>query len=96
MICPECGTRLPEGSTKCHFCGTEISLKTETSVIDKFIALFTVWAFFIAVSIWFYTILDGVSQRSNISIIGGILVTGFYVAISPWTIKTIIDPILKK
>jgi hypothetical protein len=21
MICPECGTRLSEGDTKCHFCG---------------------------------------------------------------------------
>jgi hypothetical protein len=21
MICPECGTRLPEGKTECHFCG---------------------------------------------------------------------------
>ena len=25
MICPNCGTRLPEGSTCCHFCGFTVA-----------------------------------------------------------------------
>jgi hypothetical protein len=100
MICPECGTRLPVGCTKCHFCGNEISLSIETSLVDKFIALFTLWAFFVAVTIMFYTMLEGVGDsntlRGIVSMVGAIFITFFYWLISSWAIKRLIDPILNK
>jgi|WetSurMetagenome_2_1015567.scaffolds.fasta_scaffold1445585_1 hypothetical protein len=43
MICPNCGTRLPEGSTRCHFCGylpPQERTLAETCIIV--VALFTV------------------------------------------------------
>lgn len=36
MICPECGTRLSEGKTRCHFCGhIQTKNKSETLVTKE-------------------------------------------------------------
>jgi uncharacterized protein (DUF983 family) len=51
MICPNCGTRLPEGSTRCHFCGFEIHsrpTRAETGIVVVSLA-----AVMIAVSLFF-------------------------------------------
>jgi hypothetical protein len=100
MICPECGTRLAIGVTKCHFCGNEICSPIGTSFIDKFVALFTVFAFIMAVTVLFYTATEDVEAsgtlRTIVSFLGAIFLTYLYLRWSPGLINNIIDPLLKK
>ncbi|MHB8164874.1 MAG: hypothetical protein ACYDDV_11150 [Methanoregula sp.] len=97
MICSECGTRLPKGMTKCHFCGNSLSVTNETSFIDKFVALFTLLAVFIAIIVFFYSYTEGISSdvtlRAVTSIVVGAVLTCFYWLMSPLMIKTLIDPL---
>jgi len=99
MICPECGTRLPAGVTKCHFCGYEIIPTITTSFIEKFIALFTFIALLIAAIVMFYTFYQG--QKSEIvrvvaSLFSAIILISIYWLVSPLAIKYLIDPLNKK
>lgn len=99
MICPECGTRLPVGISKCHFCGNEISPAKETSFIDKFIALFTFMALFVAAVVMFYTFYQGQKSydvRVVASLVSASLLILIYWLVSPFAIKYLIDPIIKK
>jgi len=66
MICPHCGTRIPQEVNKCHFCGydftktngnkpsnMENSNVDKPRFLDKFIALFALLAVFISLTIYF-------------------------------------------
>ena len=95
MICPECGTRLPIEASKCHFCGNEIHPAITTSFIDKFIALFTIFACILAVTVLLYTATEDVKAsgtlRAIVSFIGAVVLTSLYLRWSPELIKKIID-----
>jgi hypothetical protein len=96
MICPECGTRLPKNTIKCHFCGSDVTPAKLTNFVDKFIALFTLIAFCITISLFFFTISDGgnldIGGRVLVGTILGLLFTYLYWKISPCMIKRWIDP----
>jgi len=104
MICPECGTRLPPNSNKCHFCGNDIFYrnetlcKTETTFLDKFVAVFTVLALIFAISAFFYTYLAefGNPLRAIGSLVFGFLAGISYILLGPILVKNLIDPILKR
>lgn len=103
MICPKCGTRLPPKITKCHFCGNEvfcenaIVCRNEITYTDKFIALFTVLALSIAISAFFYTYLAEFENpnRAMGSLFFGFLAGLFYLVISSYLVRHLIDPMLK-
>ena len=94
MICPDCGTRLPVGITKCHFCGNEITPAKEGRVpnfVDKFVALFTLLAVFLTLITIFYLFNVDKNDRLGISIAEAVIVTAIYWVISPLAIKYLID-----
>ena len=98
MICPNCGTRLPIGIVKCHFCGIKVTRARMTDFTDKFVALFTLMAFFVSVVILFYTIWGNVGDmgtRAIISMIIGLGITYLYWKFSPCMVKVFIDSKIK-
>jgi hypothetical protein len=98
MICSRCGTRLPIGSKKCHFCGSEIPSDTETNFVNKFTALFTFWAIFLSVFFLFYTINSEIQlfpskiENAMMSLVDGIVITGGYWLLSSKMIEFVINP----
>jgi hypothetical protein len=111
MICPNCGTRIVSGLTKCHFCGyilpseeiSDIDLKKQELSLNKFIALFTIFAFAIAAAAIFNSIFgtfvcsatpEGPANLAIIwifTILFGFIIAAVYLALTPWFIKNIID-----
>jgi len=100
MLCPECGIRLPAHIRKCHFCGAEITNFVDNSkFIDKFVALFTLLALFVALIVFFNGYVEGTGKelvpnamvRAVIAIVIAALLTFFYWLISPLMIRTLID-----
>jgi len=88
MICPNCGTRLPEGSMRCHFCGYEIHLRQENLRADTYIVIFTLAAVLLAVSILLFVVTGRLEIdpriRAIICLIAGAFVTWVYWKISSW------------
>lgn len=98
MICPNCGTRLPLGIVKCHFCGTKVTLASMTNFVDKFVALFTLMAFFISTVILFYTLWGDVGDmgtRAIVSAIIGLVMMILYWKASPCMVRVFIDSKIK-
>lgn len=102
MICSECGTRLPCGKTKCHFCSHQNSNNhsgEKSSYVDKFMAVFALWAFFVATLVYFNgyvndygsTLVPDVTIRAMISVGIAGLITFFFWLLSPLMIKFFID-----
>jgi len=100
MICPNCGTRLPVGITKCHFCGNEIIPAEETNFVHKFVALFTLMVIFLALVALFYSYDEGIISdniiRLFVSTLEGGLITCVYWLLTPLMMKTLIDPLKLK
>jgi len=102
MICSECGTRLPAGETKCHFCGhqnTDAQSPNNSSYVDKFMAVFALWAFFVALLVYFNgyvneygsILVPNVTIRAMISVVIAGLITFFFWLLNSLMIKFLID-----
>jgi hypothetical protein len=98
MLCQECGTRLPESATKCHFCGCKTFVETEVNFVHKLTSLFTLWVVFLTVFLLFYTINSEIElfptkiENAILGLIDGIVITGGYWLLSPKMIEIMLDP----
>jgi hypothetical protein len=54
MICPNCGTRLPEGSTRCHLCG--YLPPQETTLAEACIIVIALFAVMLAISLLLFVV----------------------------------------
>jgi len=93
MICPNCGTRLPEGSTRCHFCGFEASprpTRAETGIVVVSLA-----AVMIAVSLFFVVLTadSGLDLRFRVTVC---FVIGAVAAWCYWKVSRWVSPRLAR
>jgi len=77
MICPNCGTRLPEGSTRCHLCG--FLLPQETTFAEACIIVIALFALMLAISLLLFVVTGTVEidhrLRAVLCLIGGAAAT---------------------
>jgi len=93
MICPNCGTRLPEGSTRCHLCGFETHprpTRAETGIVIVSLA-----AVMIAVSLFFVVLTAGADIDLRFRVIG-CFVIGAIAALGYWKISQWVNPRLAR
>mgnify|MGYP001214870866 CR=1 FL=1 len=93
MICPNCGTRLPEGRTRCHLCGFEASprpTRAETGIVVVSLA-----AVMIAVGLFFVflTADAGIDLRLRVTACFAI---GAVAALGYWKISRWVNPRLAR
>ena len=62
MICPNCGTRLPEGDTRCHLCG--FLLPQETTFAEACIIIIALFALMLAISLLLFVVTGTDGDRS--------------------------------
>ena len=86
MICPNCGTRLPEGSTRCHLCGFSISFPPTPG--ETAIVVLTLAAVMIAVSLLLMFLTSALevdlTLRFVVCFVIGAIVTWGYWKASRW------------
>jgi len=91
MICPNCGTRLPEDSTRCHFCGYVI--QQENNRANSYIVIFTLAVVLLAVSLLLFVVTGKIKidtrLRAILCLIAGVVVTWIYWKISSWMTRRI-------
>lgn len=93
MICPNCGTRLPEGSTRCHFCGFIVSARQtpgETAII-----VVTLAAVMIAVSLLLVVLTSAMEIDPRLRVVG-CFVIGAIVAWGYWKASRWANPRLAR
>ena len=56
MICPNCGTRLPEGSTRCHLCGRVMIPPQEATPAETCIIVIALCAVLLAISFLLFVV----------------------------------------
>lgn len=56
MICPNCGTRLPEGSTRCHLCGRVMIPPSEATPAEACIIVIALCAVLLAISFLLFVV----------------------------------------
>lgn len=87
MICPNCGTRLPEGSTRCHFCGYTASARPTSA--ETAIVVVSLAAVLIAVSLLLVVVTEALEisplLRVSVCFVIGAVVTIVYWKIIRWT-----------
>ena len=93
MICPNCGTRLPEGSTRCHFCGFIFSARPTTGEIA--IIVVTLAAVMIAVSLLLVVLTAAMEIDYRLRVIG-CFVIGAIVALGYWKASRWANPRLAR
>jgi len=111
MICPNCGTRVGSGLTKCHFCryefpseiNSDTDFKKQELYLNKFIALFTIFAFAVASAAILSSALSNSTDSTSANVLGkmeitwiisilfGFIITWVYYAMSPWFIKRLFN-----
>lgn len=93
MICPNCGTRLPEGSTRCHFCGFSLVARPTSGEMAVVILMLSV----VTIAVWFLLLVVTSSLDIDIRLrVTGCFVIGVLAAWGYWKVSQWINPRLAR